>query len=111
MAKYKLPKKSWYKSKKGTGKCANCGKELPDNLLFGYVDETNAAITKNSPDYCWECYNKKYPHDKIGKLHVLKQAGCQIQKPLFPGDDIVIDSIIYKDWKDVNFDELIEKFL
>lgn len=58
--------------------CSGCGKQLPDKLLFSYVDESNIAITKNSPYYCWRCYNEKYPHDKISLLMVLTQTGHKV---------------------------------
>lgn len=39
-------------------KCAGCGKVFCGKHLFGYVDEANEAITKNSKDYCKNCYYK-----------------------------------------------------
>ena len=60
-------------------KCSNCGKELPDNELYSYVDENNEAITKHSKDYCWRCYNEKYPNDKIGIDEVLRKRGYKVQ--------------------------------
>lgn len=56
-------------------KCSKCGRELPDKLLFCYVDGNNEAITKHSKDYCWRCYNEKYPNDKISISTILTQYG------------------------------------
>lgn len=77
MKKYIYPKKKYYKSRKHDGKCANCDKEIPDNLAFSYVDESNAAITKNSPYLCWRCYNQKY-NDKITIPQVLQAMGYKV---------------------------------
>lgn len=79
MKKYIYPKKKYYKSRKHDGKCANCGKEIPDNLAFSYVDESNAAITRNSPYLCWRCYNKKYPNDRISIVYLLKHLGHEVE--------------------------------
>ena len=68
------PKSKYYKKRKSTNKCACCGKQYPDNLLFSYVDGNNVAITYNSPDLCWRCYNEKYPNDKISFLDLLRYA-------------------------------------
>lgn len=55
--------------------CCKCGRELPDNQLFNYVDDSNIAITKNSKDYCWRCYNEVYPNDKISIKQALQCKG------------------------------------
>jgi len=41
-------------------KCDECGKLLPPDQIFSYVDGNNCAITKNSPNLCRECYIKRY---------------------------------------------------
>ena len=43
-------------------KCSGCGKVFPLNKLYSYVDGNNYAITRNSPDYCIDCYKKRYSH-------------------------------------------------
>jgi len=40
--------------------CKSCSKLFLLNELFSYVDGNNAAITKNSPEYCEPCYIKRY---------------------------------------------------
>ena len=72
--KWMVPRVKYYKSKKSTGKCACCGKTIPDNLAFSYVDENNYAITRNAPYYCWRCYNEKYKNDQISFLQLLRAA-------------------------------------
>lgn len=76
--KYGNTKHTFYKKPK-KHVCAGCGKEFPDNLLFSYVDGNNEAITKNSKDYCWRCYNEKYPNDRIGIATVLRQLGYKVE--------------------------------
>lgn len=41
-------------------KCKKCGKDLCLGHIYQYVDESNIAITKNSPMLCAECYRKTY---------------------------------------------------
>jgi hypothetical protein len=41
-------------------KCQDCPKILPPIELFSYVDSSNEAITKHSPEVCKECYEKRY---------------------------------------------------
>lgn len=92
MKKYIYPKKKYYKSRKHDGKCANCGKEIPDNLAFSYVDESNAAITRNSPYLCWRCYNEKYPNDRISIVYLLKHLGHDVE---MEKDGLTIDGKKY----------------
>jgi len=40
--------------------CHRCKGEFELNQLFSYVDGNNIAITRNSPDYCLDCYKKIY---------------------------------------------------
>lgn len=40
--------------------CSDCGKSFLPNQIFSYVDGNNGAITKNSKEYCRECYLEKY---------------------------------------------------
>ena len=103
-----VPKKKYYKSKKSNHKCAGCGKEFPDNLLFSYVDGNNVAITRNSKDYCWKCYNEKYPNDKISIFTVLRQYGYNIE--VFPMNMVVY--INDKEYKIIETlkDELIKEY-
>lgn len=92
MSRYKYPRKSWYKSRKHNGKCANCGKEIPDSLAFSYVDESNIAITRNSSYYCWKCYNEKYPNDRISIVYLLKHLGHEVE---MEKDGLTIDGKKY----------------
>lgn len=48
----------YFRTKKETNKCQHCGKKTDD--LYIYVDESNIAITQNSPYLCKECYKQKY---------------------------------------------------
>ena len=48
--------------KKGEDKCRDCGKKTKD--LYMYVDESNIAITRNSPFLCKSCYIKRYGEGK-----------------------------------------------
>jgi len=41
-------------------KCAKCGKYFCGEHVFCYVDESNIAITKNSPNLCKDCYEETY---------------------------------------------------
>lgn len=103
--RYKYPKKCYYKSKKSTGKCECCGKELPDKLLFSYVDESNAAITRNAPYLCWRCYNEKYPNDQISIITVLRQSGYNVD--FFPEEKV----LYINDKKcEINADEIIKEY-
>lgn len=63
---------------KKQSKCAGCGKPFPDKLLFSWVDGNNIAITKHSKDYCWKCYNERYPNDKISIFTILQQMGHKV---------------------------------
>lgn len=105
MKKYIYPKKKYYKSRKHDGKCANCGKEIPDNLAFSYIDESNISITRNAPYLCWECYNQKY-NDKITIPQVLQAMGYKVildkeSKQLLIGID--------EEYKTYNLPQDIEK--
>jgi hypothetical protein len=40
--------------------CRDCGLRVCSKHLYFYVDESNIAITKNSPGLCADCYNKRY---------------------------------------------------
>jgi len=44
------------KPKKETGTCTRCVGRFCHSHLYSYVDESNAAITRNSPPYCKQCY-------------------------------------------------------
>ena len=59
-------------------RCSKCKKELPDRQLYQYIDGNNIAITKNSPYYCWRCYNEKYPSDRISYFEVLRSYGHSV---------------------------------
>lgn len=48
------------KSKNEVYQCFNCKKILCGEHSFQYVDESNCAITKNSPILCKKCYKEKY---------------------------------------------------
>jgi uncharacterized metal-binding protein len=41
-------------------KCRKCGKDLCLGHLYQYTDESNIAITRNSPLLCRECYMETY---------------------------------------------------
>lgn len=41
-------------------KCSKCGKNVCLRHIYQYVDESNIAITRNSPMLCAECYVEKY---------------------------------------------------
>ena len=41
-------------------KCTNCSEINCLKHMFQYVDESNRAITKNSPPLCRKCYREKY---------------------------------------------------
>lgn len=47
-------------NKKQKYSCKSCGSELCAKHIYYYTDESNIAITKNSPGLCYDCYNKKY---------------------------------------------------
>ena len=75
-------------------KCSCCGKQLPDKLLFCWIDGNNEAITKNSRCYCWRCYNEKYPNDRISIYTILRQHGHDVD--FFPEECIlVVDGVQY----------------
>lgn len=46
--------------KKDTALCQKCNNRFCLKHIYSYVDESNGAITKNSPLLCFECYNKTY---------------------------------------------------
>lgn len=46
--------------RKFNGYCEECKKEICSCKAYQYVDESNAAITNNSPYLCKNCYEKKY---------------------------------------------------
>jgi len=56
---YKRPRK-YDRVRKSNGKCERCGEKFPESELHSYVDESNAAITYNSPYYCGKCYRIVY---------------------------------------------------
>lgn len=89
-------------------KCAGCGKPFPDKLLFSYVDENNGAITKNSPDYCWRCYNKKYPNDTIPLVTILTQHGHKVDVD-FETPSLTIDGKHYPNILGIK-EQLIEEY-
>ena len=41
-------------------KCNGCGVEKHPSKIYSYVDGNNISITRNSLEYCYDCYNKKY---------------------------------------------------
>ena len=57
MKHYRMPKK-YSRPKKIPKNCQNCGIKTED--LYFYLDESNIAITYNSPYLCKQCYEKKY---------------------------------------------------
>lgn len=46
--------------RKFKGYCEECKKEICSCKAYQYTDESNAAITNNSPYLCKSCYEKKY---------------------------------------------------
>lgn len=46
--------------RKFNGYCEECKKEICSCKAYQYVDESNAAITNNSPYLCKQCYEKRY---------------------------------------------------
>lgn len=41
-------------------KCSDCGVVKDGSAIFSYVDGNNISITKNSPELCKDCYEKRY---------------------------------------------------
>jgi hypothetical protein len=56
---YQMPRKYNY-PRKYHGYCENCGKKVPQDQIFQYLDGNNIAITYNSQYLCKECYEAKY---------------------------------------------------
>lgn len=48
------------RSRKFAGRCEACGKPLCSCRAYQYTDESNGAITANSPFLCRECYEMRY---------------------------------------------------
>ena len=48
------------RARKFKGHCEECQKEICSCKAYQYVDESNAAISNNSPYLCKSCYEKKY---------------------------------------------------
>lgn len=48
------------RSRKFAGRCEACGKPLCSCRAYQYTDESNGAITANSPFLCRECYETRY---------------------------------------------------
>ena len=46
--------------KKDSHICTDCKETCCGKHIYFYVDESNRAITKNSPPLCKECYIKRY---------------------------------------------------
>ena len=46
--------------RKFNGYCEECKKEICSCKAYQYVDESNGAITNNSPYLCKQCYEKRY---------------------------------------------------
>ena len=57
MRHYRTPKK-YLRPKKQPKTCQMCGKQTEE--LYQYIDESNIAITYNSPFLCEKCYQTKY---------------------------------------------------
>lgn len=55
----RMPRK-YNTARKYKGKCEYCQKVTPIHSIFQYIDESNWAITHNSPYLCKECYEKQY---------------------------------------------------
>ena len=52
------------RTRKFKGYCEECQKEICSCKAYQYLDESNAAISNNSPYLCKTCYEKKY------KVHI-----------------------------------------
>ena len=50
--------KNYGKPRNYAGRCEECGCKEPNPVQ--YIDESNIAITYNSPYLCRDCYIKKY---------------------------------------------------
>lgn len=48
------------RTRKFQGYCEECKKEICSCKAYQYIDESNAAISNNSPYLCKNCYEKKY---------------------------------------------------
>ena len=48
--------------KRNGSECQKFNNLFLHNHLFSYVDESNEAITKNSPDLCIDCYRIAHPN-------------------------------------------------
>lgn len=48
------------RSRKFAGRCEACGNPLCSCRAYQYTDESNGAITANSPFLCRECYETRY---------------------------------------------------
>lgn len=47
-------------TKRNGGRCEECQGLFLDKHLFSYVDESNEAINRNSPNLCISCYKITY---------------------------------------------------
>ena len=41
-------------------KCSGCGVEKHPSKIYSYVDGNNISITRNSKNFCYNCYVNKY---------------------------------------------------
>ena len=85
------------RTRKFKGYCEECQKEICSCKAYQYVDESNAAISNNSPYLCKSCYEKKYnvhiPTDIERFKNKLINTLQQIQYN-YKVDTIRIDKII-----------------
>ncbi|MDL2324041.1 hypothetical protein LJC61_02660 [Ruminococcaceae bacterium OttesenSCG-928-A16] len=66
------------KTKAFSGRCQKCGKEICLSCACQYTDESNAAISANSPWLCATCYNEQHgkgiePIDRL-KSSIISKA-------------------------------------
>lgn len=48
------------RTRKFTGKCEGCSASICSCKAYQYVDESNQAITDNSPYLCRKCYEERH---------------------------------------------------
>lgn len=52
-------------TKKEIHACRDCGGQFCGKHIYTYVDDSNVAITRNSPELCAECYAKRYSPGRV----------------------------------------------
>lgn len=60
MKAHRVEKTARTRIRKFNGYCEECKKKICSCKSYQYVDESNAAITNNSPYLCKQCYEKRY---------------------------------------------------